>query len=320
MVSRNRSFIAPIILLALLAIPLLIVYAAGGSIEGKVVDPKGAAVTGATVTLSDDLNNQTFTAVSDANGHYKIESLPPGTYTVTISASGFGEGRKEAVKVGESATATVDFKLEIAAVEATVSVAAGQLKANTDPVYQTLRQQTRGDQDFVSYATVNNLMLKREGSTFSLKSGEVYFLAPVAGRYTGGVFIGDGEFNIQPPTEVEKSALKVFTNEASLTEQFSSLVLRFTDKTFDEIKNNPAAKLGNNGPQAGRARDMFRDNQTLLRNRLRENTELRILADLYAAERPGFYGLHKRPALQQTRLFFQSAGHSRSFPGRGIAF
>jgi hypothetical protein len=63
---------------------------------------------------------------------------------VTIAATGFGEGRKEAVKVGEAATATVDFKLEIAAVEATVSVAAGQLKANTDPVYQTLRQQTRG--------------------------------------------------------------------------------------------------------------------------------------------------------------------------------
>jgi len=289
MLARNRSLIAPIILLALLAIPLLIAYAAGGSIEGKAVDPRGAVVSGATVTVTDDLNNQTFNAVTDAKGHYKVENLPPGTYTVTISASGFSEGRKEAVKVGEAATATVDFKLEIAAVEATVSVAAGQLKANADPVYQTLRQQTRGDQDFVSYATVNNLVLKREGSSFTLKSGEVYFLAPVAGRYTGGVFIGDGEFHIEPPTEVEKNSLKVFTNEPSLTEQFSSLVLRFTDKTFDEIKNNPAAKLGNNGPQAGRARDMFRENQTLLRNRLRENTELRILADLYAAERPGFF-------------------------------
>jgi hypothetical protein len=51
MVSRNRSFIAPTILLAFLAIPLLIVNAAGGSIEGKVVDPKAAAVTGATVTV-----------------------------------------------------------------------------------------------------------------------------------------------------------------------------------------------------------------------------------------------------------------------------
>ena len=289
MLTRNRNLITPIILLALLSIPLLVVYAAGGSIEGKVVDPKGAAITGATVTVTDDLNNQTFTAVTDAKGHYKIDSLPPSTYTVVISAAGFGDGRKEAVKVSEAATVPVDFKLEVAAVEASVSVTAGQLRPNTDPVYQSLRQQTRGDKDFLSYATVNNLVLKREGATFTLKSGEVYFLAPVEGRYTGGVFIGDGEFNIQPPTENEKNSLKVFTNELSLTEQFSSLVLRFTDKTFDEIKNNPAAKLGNNGPQAGRARDLFRENQTLLRQRLRENTELRILADLYAPQRPGFF-------------------------------
>jgi len=289
MPTRNRSLITAITLLALLTIPLLVVYAAGGSIEGKVIDPKGAAISGATVTVTDDLNNQTFTAVTDAKGHYKIDSLPPGAYTVVISASGFGEGRKEAVKVAEAATVPLDFKLEVAAVEATVSVTAGQLKPNTDPIYQSLRQQTRGDLDFVSYATVNNLVLKREGATFTLKSGEVYFLAPVEGRYTGGVFIGDGEFNIQPPTEIEQNSLKVFTNGPSLTEQFSRLVLRFTDKTFDEIKNNPAAKLGNNGPQAGRARDLFRENQTLLRQRLRENTELRILADLYAPQRPGFF-------------------------------
>lgn len=289
MLTRNRSLIAPAILLALLAIPLLAVYAAGGAIEGKITDPRGAAVSGATVTVTDELNTQVATSLTDAKGQYKVAGLPPGNYTIVISATGFSDARKEAVKVTEAAMAPIDFKLEIAAVEASVSVTAGQLKPNTDSVYQSLRQQTRGDQDFVSYATVNNLVLKREGATFTLKSGEVYFLAPVQGRYTGGVFIGDGEFNIQPPTEVEQNSLKIFTNEPSLTEQFSSLVLRFTDRTFDEIKNNIAAKLGSNGPQASRARDLFRENQTLLRTRLRENSELRVLADLYAPQRPGFF-------------------------------
>ncbi len=289
MLTRNRSLIAPIILLALLAIPLLAVYAAGGVIEGKITDPKGAAISGATVTVTDEANNQIATALSDGKGQYKIAGLPPGDYTVVISAPGFGEARKEGVKVTDAATVPLDIKLEIASLEASVSVTAGQLKPNTDSVYQSLRLQTRSDQDFVSYATVNNLVLKRDGATFTLKSGEVYFLAPVQGRYTGGVFIGEGEFNIQPPTEVEQNSLKVFTNEPSLTEQFSTLVLRFTDRTFDEIKNNIAAKLGSNGPQAARARDLFRENQTLLRTRLRENSELRVLADLYAPQRPGFF-------------------------------
>ncbi|MFN2516588.1 MAG: M1 family aminopeptidase, partial [Pyrinomonadaceae bacterium] len=226
----------------------------------------------------------------DQQGHYKVEGLPAGNYTVVISAKGFNDGRKESVKLDEAATVPIDMRLEIASVEANVTVAAGGMKANADPVYQQLRQQGKTDQDFSgAYAAVNNLMLNEEGAKFTLRSGEIYFLAPVEGRYTGAVFIGDGEFNLEPPTEVEKNSLKVFTKEPSITEQFSSLVLRFTNKTFDEIKNSASARMGTNGPQMARARDMFRENQTLLRSRLRDNHELRALADIYAPDRPGFF-------------------------------
>ncbi|HBB88478.1 MAG TPA: hypothetical protein DC047_12770, partial [Blastocatellia bacterium] len=125
MLTRNRSLIAPMILLALLAIPLFAVHAAGGSIEGRITDPKGAAVSGATVTVTDEVNNQTATALSDAKGQYKIAGLPPGNYTVVISAPGFGDARRETVQVTEGATLRLDIKLEIAAVEASVSVTAG---------------------------------------------------------------------------------------------------------------------------------------------------------------------------------------------------
>src|SRR6185295_15190427 len=114
MLTRNRSLIAPIILLALLAIPLLAVYAAGGAIEGKITDPKGAAVSGANVTVTDELNNQVATALSDAKGQYKIASLPPGNYTVVISATGFSDARKESVKVTEGAGVPLDIQLQIA--------------------------------------------------------------------------------------------------------------------------------------------------------------------------------------------------------------
>jgi hypothetical protein len=133
------------------------------------------------------------------------------------------------------------------------------------------------------------VILKREGGAFNLRSGELYFLAPVEGRYTAAVFIGDGEFTLVPPTEAEKNSLKIFTNEPSITEQFSALTLRFTDKTFEEVKNAPGVRMGNSGPQVGRASEMFRENQTLLRKRLRDNGELRVLADLYAPERAGFF-------------------------------
>jgi hypothetical protein len=204
-----------------------------------------------------------------------------------ISAPGFGEARKESVKLEEGATVPVDLRLEIASLEASVTVGT---KANSDPVYQQLRQQGKSAQDFSGpYAIANNLVLKREGAAFNLRSGEIYFLTPVEGRYTAAVFIGDGEFSLMPPTENEKNSLKIFTHEPSITEQFTTLTLRFTDKTFDEIKNSSAVKMATSGPQVNRAADLFRENQTLLRKQLRDNGELRALADIYSPERPGFF-------------------------------
>ncbi|MGH9932976.1 MAG: carboxypeptidase regulatory-like domain-containing protein [Pyrinomonadaceae bacterium] len=286
--KRNRRITGLLVLLVTLTIPLIVAYGAGGRIEGKVTDPKGAAVAGASVKITDETSKQEFTGVTDQQGRYKIEGLPAGVYTVVISAPGFNDARKEAVTVAEGASVPLDLRLEIAAIEASVNVAA--INANTDPVYQLLRQQGKSAQDFSgAYATVNNLILKREGAAFNLRSGELYFLAPVEGRYTAAVFIGEGEFALAPPTEAEKNSLKIFTKEPFIDEEFTTLTLRFTDKTFDEIKNSATVKMGASGPQFSHAYDLFRENQTLLRKRLRDNGELRALADIYAPERPGFF-------------------------------
>ena len=272
-------------------VSMIVAYGAGGGIEGKVTDPKGAAVAGASVTITTEANPQRFTGVTDHEGHYKVEGLPAGTYTVVISAPGFNDARKEAVAVEEGATVALNLRLEIAPVEANVNVnAAAATKANADPVYQQLRLLGKSSQDFAgTYATVNNLTLKKEGAAFNLRSGEIYFLTPVEGRYTAAVFFGDGEFSLVPPTQNEQNSLKLFTNEPGITERFSSLTMRFTDNTFDEVKNSPAVTMGTAGPQVSKAGDQFRDNQSLLHKQLRDNTELRVLADLYAPERSGFF-------------------------------
>jgi hypothetical protein len=279
-----------VLCVALLAIPLVIVHSAGGRIEGKVTDPSGAVVGGAAITVVDSATNQTFAAVTDRQGHYQIEGLPAGTYSLTVSAQGFSEGRRAEVKVEEGAVATVDLKLEIAPVEATVTVNTGGEKPNSDPVYQQLRQMGKGPQDFDGlYATVNNLVFTRDAATFTMSSGEIYFAPTVADRTIGAVFFGEGELTLTPPTEIERHSLSLYTNQPSLKESFDRLVLRFSDKTFDEIKQSAQAKMSSNGPQAERARNAYRDNQLLLRKTLRRNVELRTLVDLYNPNRPGFF-------------------------------
>lgn len=287
---KKKHFAAVVLtILLVISLPLIVVSAAGGRIEGKVTDPKGAAIVGATVRVTDSETNKTVTATTDGEGRYKIEGLTVGTYTVVVSATGFAEGRLENVKVDEGAVVPGNLKLEISSVQAEVSVTASP-KANADPVYQQLRQQAKTESEFAGpYATVSNLVLQRDAGKFTLKSGEIYFLASLEGRITGGVFLGEGELSLVPPTEREKQSLQLFTNEPRITEEFSRLVLRFTDLTYAEIKVSPNAKIGVGGAQASRARDLYREHQQLLRRRLSDNREMRTLIDLYAPQRPGFF-------------------------------
>ena len=286
-ITRLVTFLFLIFFLA--TVPSRVAGASGGRIEGKVTDPKGAAIVGAAITIIEEATGQSYTAVTDEQGRYKIEGLAAGTYAVAISAKGFSQVRKEAVRLDEGAVIAIDLRLEVAAVEASVIVAVSA-RRNSDAIYQQLRQQAKGDRDFAGpFATVNNLVLKRERAIFTLHSGEIYFAPPVEGRITGAVFIGEGEMVVEPPTDIEKNSLKIFTDQPILTQAFANMVLRFTDNTFEEVKLSPNASMGNGGSQGGRARGLFSENQQLLRKQLRDNRELRTLADMYGPNRPGFF-------------------------------
>ncbi|MDQ2855873.1 MAG: carboxypeptidase-like regulatory domain-containing protein, partial [Acidobacteriota bacterium] len=145
---KNLIAIAVFLTAAVFIVPATVVRSAGGRIEGKVVDAKGGPIAGASITVNDPDINQTLNAIADNDGNYKVEGLAAGTYTVVISAKGFATGRVENVKIDGTSTVPVNLKLEVAAVEAEVTVGTAGLKANTDPVYQHLRLQSRSEQSF----------------------------------------------------------------------------------------------------------------------------------------------------------------------------
>ncbi|HEY2846737.1 MAG TPA: hypothetical protein VGI80_02905, partial [Pyrinomonadaceae bacterium] len=103
-----------------------------------------------------------------------------------------------------------------------------------DEVYQELRGLSTGQDAFSGeYATVSNVVLKQDLGTFTLKSGEIYFLKPADGRVTGAVFIGTGEFSLTPPTPTEQNAIAIFVGGPAIKEGFTGLEMFFTDKTFE---------------------------------------------------------------------------------------
>jgi outer membrane receptor protein involved in Fe transport len=105
-----------------------------GSIEGMVSDPNGAAVKGATVTVTSPNLISPQTATSGDDGRYQIPALPPGTYKVTVEASGFGKYEKDGVSVNLGRTSSVDPQLGLGTATATVTVTGGaavDVAANT---------------------------------------------------------------------------------------------------------------------------------------------------------------------------------------------
>jgi hypothetical protein len=152
--------------------------------------------------------------------------------------------------------------------------------ANSEPSYQQLRNVGLSGEA----VSVSNIDLKREAGTFHLRSGTICFVTPVQGKVTGAVFVGEGSFVLEPPSASERKMLRLLTKEDEFNENFSQLVLRFTDTTYDELKKAGAAASG--GCDAGLLKDT--QNATRHDRMLKENLEARILEDVLSTE-PGMF-------------------------------
>lgn len=96
----------------LLAVSVFLSLAAyGGEIQGKVSNAQGAAVAGATVTVSSDHNSSQSKATTSADGSYRIADLPAGEYTVTVSSATGAALLRRRILVRESSEAIrADFQ------------------------------------------------------------------------------------------------------------------------------------------------------------------------------------------------------------------
>lgn len=113
---------------------------AGGStseIRGRVTDPNGAVVRGATVTLTDTERGSSRTATTDEQGEYRFLSLTPGTYRLRIEATGFSTQIKNGVHVTVGQTADQDFAMQIGDATATVEVSGDPPLIETDRSQQS---------------------------------------------------------------------------------------------------------------------------------------------------------------------------------------
>ena len=95
-----------------------------GSILGKVTDPTGSSVPGATVRVMNTDTGITRELQTDGAGDFAARSLNPGTYNIEVSAPNFQKQVQEGVKLDVAKTVTLDFHLTIGQVSESVQVQA----------------------------------------------------------------------------------------------------------------------------------------------------------------------------------------------------
>jgi hypothetical protein len=102
-----------------------------GSLGGSVSDPSGAVVPGATVTLVNTATGAERSAVSSSTGTFDFQALQPGTYTISVEASGFKRAVAREIVVSVGSSAQVNIPLEVGVPGETVTVTTTQEVINT---------------------------------------------------------------------------------------------------------------------------------------------------------------------------------------------
>jgi hypothetical protein len=96
--------------------------AQNAQVMGVLKDQSGGVLPGVSVTARNQDTGLTRASVSEGDGAYRLQALPPGTYTITAELQGFaGEARKDLVLVIDQ-TATIDFTLKPATLAETITV------------------------------------------------------------------------------------------------------------------------------------------------------------------------------------------------------
>src|SRR5437763_2457339 len=101
-----------------------------GKITGRVTDPNGAVVPGATVKVTDVARNKTVDLVTNSEGLFEAPYLLPGTYQVLVEMTGFKKSLQQTVQVAINETRTLDIKMDIGTPSETVTVTAEPAQLN----------------------------------------------------------------------------------------------------------------------------------------------------------------------------------------------
>lgn len=134
-------------------------------------------------------------------------------------------------------------------------------------------------------ASVKSLVLNRDRVRMTF-DGTFYFAAPIDGKITGAVFVGEGKFSAAlPPSEFERDNVKRLLGADVVESDFKTAVLRFSDDTFERL-GQPVGAPGSVDPQMQK---LAGEIEGRILKETGANLAARIALSILNQEQPGFF-------------------------------
>ena len=238
---------------------------ATGGLRGFVKDDTGAVLVGVTVEASSTVRiGGAAVDVSDAQGLYRFENLPPGDYALVFSLQGFSTIRREGIRVEVGRTIQVDAAMKVGAVEQAITVTgeapvvdavhAGVTSNFNKEWLQSVPTARQSYFDVVTYAPsvkINQVPNDSRFVIFGSSSDQNSFQyegVEISAVSNGGVWDFPSPDMMQ---EVEVKAVGVSAEYANFQGGVVNIVLKSGSNQFHGIESaywSPASWVGNNTP------------------------------------------------------------------------
>ncbi len=242
-----RGVALPFFLATLLANLLMAVPAGAQStytsqLTGVVSDSSGAAIPGASVTLTDEATNVATTFTADSRGIYVFTGMRPSTYSIRVEAPGFNPQERKGVALAVSQQATLDLRLSPGTVRESITVTeqtplldTGNAALGTDVTNEYVRDIPLVDRSFFG------LVFLAGGVTEAAGSG-------IQDSYPAGTnFVSNGQRNATAEVRMDGALTSApEQGEGGTTNVYYQPSVEIVQE-FKVENNSFSAEYGNNG-------------------------------------------------------------------------
>jgi hypothetical protein len=120
-IKKRRVVLLACLLGALTANGMAQSLGSAGTVSGTVVDPNGAVITGATVTIQNSVTGYRRTATTDTTGTFRFADVPPNNYQLSVSANGFSAASQN-LTVRTAVPISLNIALAVSELSNTVNI------------------------------------------------------------------------------------------------------------------------------------------------------------------------------------------------------